>query len=327
MKKFLLSVLCVSVCFNASAQLTVDANGNVGIATDSTTYKSNLVVGEDNAGMVYATADILCGDNERALNLNVYRSLTNSFVYGVYSRAHDPGHKSIGVLGFSRESSPTTGRKFGVMGIAGDGNGGSFGVCGHLDGTMKGAGVLGTSSVSDCWGGSPYLASSDRYAGYFMGTVRSTDVVTAVSFVTTSDERLKENVVSIEADKTKSGILDLNAVSYTLKTTIEKDTKDTIEQKLVCETSRALGRKHYGLIAQEVQKIFPELVYEDGDGILSVNYIELIPVMIQALQEMNTEIENLKGKNAEEAAKTASADNSVLDFGKNTVKNSLPAGR
>jgi hypothetical protein len=76
-----------------------------------------------------------------------------------------------------------------------------------------------------------------------------------------------------------------------------------------------------------VQKIFPELVYEDGDGILSVNYIELIPVLIQALQEMNTEIENLKGKNAEEAAKTASADNSVLDFGKNTVKNSLPAGR
>jgi len=37
----------------------------------------------------------------------------------------------------------------------------------------------------------------------------------------------------------------------------------------------------YGLIAQEVQKEFPEMVYEE-DGYLSVDYIQMIPVLVEA---------------------------------------------
>ncbi|GAB3503466.1 tail fiber domain-containing protein [Emticicia fontis] len=52
-----------------------------------------------------------------------------------------------------------------------------------------------------------------------------------------------------------------------------------------------------GLIAQEVQQIFPELVQTDEKGFLSVNYIGLIPHLIEAVKELRQENSNLKNKN------------------------------
>lgn len=52
-----------------------------------------------------------------------------------------------------------------------------------------------------------------------------------------------------------------------------------------------------GLIAQEVQKIFPELVQTDEKGFLSVNYIGLIPHLIEAVKELRNENKELKSEN------------------------------
>jgi len=46
--------------------------------------------------------------------------------------------------------------------------------------------------------------------------------------------------------------------------------------------------------AQEVQKVFPQLVAEDAKGMLSVNYSGLIPVIINAIKDQQKEIEELK---------------------------------
>ena len=48
-----------------------------------------------------------------------------------------------------------------------------------------------------------------------------------------------------------------------------------------------------GVIAQELQKIFPELVDEMNTGMLSVNYTGLIPHLIKAVQEQQVIIESL----------------------------------
>ena len=50
----------------------------------------------------------------------------------------------------------------------------------------------------------------------------------------------------------------------------------------------------YGVLAQEVQKEFPEMVMKDSDGYLRVDYIQLIPVMIEAIKELKQEIDQLK---------------------------------
>ncbi|MCU0338949.1 MAG: tail fiber domain-containing protein [Spirosomaceae bacterium] len=52
-----------------------------------------------------------------------------------------------------------------------------------------------------------------------------------------------------------------------------------------------------GVIAQELREIFPELVHEDDKGMLSVNYVGLIPHLIEAVKELKKENEYLKSQN------------------------------
>jgi hypothetical protein len=64
--------------------------------------------------------------------------------------------------------------------------------------------------------------------------------------------------------------------------------------------SSETDRKKIGLIAQDLQEHFPELVHEDDSGYLSVDYVGLIGPVIKAVQELRTEkdvkIEQLENK-------------------------------
>jgi len=89
-----------------------------------------------------------------------------------------------------------------------------------------------------------------------------------------SDARLKSNIVSL--GNTISKLLLIDGKTYTMKS------NDAIEK--------------IGLLAQEVQKAFPELVKQAGDqeGTLSVNYQGMIPVLINAIKEQQKQIDELK---------------------------------
>ena len=58
----------------------------------------------------------------------------------------------------------------------------------------------------------------------------------------------------------------------------------------------------YGLIAQELEQVLPGLVNEmnieteEGDKYKAVNYIELIPILIGAIQELEEEVQSLKSQ-------------------------------
>ena len=45
---------------------------------------------------------------------------------------------------------------------------------------------------------------------------------------------------------------------------------------------------------QDIQKVFPEIVKENNNGYLSVNYIALIPVLVEAIKEQQIKIEELE---------------------------------
>ena len=53
----------------------------------------------------------------------------------------------------------------------------------------------------------------------------------------------------------------------------------------------------YGLIAQDVKKEFPEMVSEGDDGYLMIDYIQLIPVIVESIKELKNEIDKLKINN------------------------------
>ena len=55
-------------------------------------------------------------------------------------------------------------------------------------------------------------------------------------------------------------------------------------------------KEKIGLLAQEVQKVFPELVDEDKNGMLALNYQGLIPILIKGLKEQNEIYKDLENQ-------------------------------
>lgn len=55
-------------------------------------------------------------------------------------------------------------------------------------------------------------------------------------------------------------------------------------------------RPHYGFIAQDFEKIFPNLVVKRKDNTRVVNYLEMIPLLLMKIQNMQKEINKLKNK-------------------------------
>lgn len=107
------------------------------------------------------------------------------------------------------------------------------------------------------------VATGDvRWKGTATGTVS-----------TPSDARLKENVSDIVNALDK--LSQLRPVEYDLK---------------------ADGAHNYGVIAQELEAIYPEMVNVDDDGILSVEYQQLITPMLAALLEMDARITALEAR-------------------------------
>jgi len=100
--------------------------------------------------------------------------------------------------------------------------------------------------------------------------------VTAVYDVTAySDARVKKNINTLENALDK--VLQLRGVSYQ-RTDMESD------------------KTHIGVIAQEVEKILPEVVSENDKGHLNVAYGNIVGILIEAIKEQQAQIEELKAK-------------------------------
>jgi hypothetical protein len=55
-------------------------------------------------------------------------------------------------------------------------------------------------------------------------------------------------------------------------------------------------KKHFGFIAQDMEKIYPELVKDSDFGYKTINYVELIPLLVSKINSMQKEIDVLKEK-------------------------------
>jgi hypothetical protein len=69
------------------------------------------------------------------------------------------------------------------------------------------------------------------------------------------------------------------------------DSKET--GKLAKIEQAFFDRKHFGFLAQDVQKVYPELVYEDNEGYLAVDYQGFIPILYETVKEQQALIDEL----------------------------------
>ena len=111
------------------------------------------------------------------------------------------------------------------------------------------------------------------------GEIRATNDVTAFY---SSDERLKDNVQVITNALAK--VLQIRGVEFDWNNLTEPEDGYFV-------------RKHdIGVIAQEVEKVLPEVVATREDGIKAVKYDRIIPLLIEAIKELKAEVNQLKNK-------------------------------
>jgi hypothetical protein len=115
------------------------------------------------------------------------------------------------------------------------------------------------------------------------GELRATDDITAFY---SSDVALKENIHNISSASEK--IEQLNGVLFDWK-------QDFIDSK-GGEDGYFVRKTDVGVIAQEVEKVLPEIVATRQNGVKAVKYDRLVALLIEGFKEMKQEIKNLKKK-------------------------------
>lgn len=312
MKKTFLSMLMIASCFGvANAQLMVDETGKTGVGIEIyDTLYSQLAVngrGEQDVAVHIATQDIT------GLKINRTGQYTSTTHYGLHVINEPLGFDNYGIYGNCvKGASGGPGRTYGVAGVAGGANNGyNFGVAGFLD-DVYGAGVFGSAV-----GTLGNVSVTGKYAGFFHGDVYLTGSLNVPTLVSPSDYRLKSDIKSVSTgclDK----VLGMNIVEFKYKQR-EFEAAEGAEASRgkrapwYDEESAFMKNKHYGFIAQELQKIYPDLVVEGEDGYLGVNYLEVIPLLVRSIQELNAKLEQ-QGNGAVKKAATRSADEEATDI-------------
>jgi hypothetical protein len=247
------------------------ALGQENIAWGTTNFTAGYqnVAGDTNASVgtagsatamgMFTTAS---GRSSFSANKNTTASNQAAAALGLSTTADNFGMLAIGVNNSAGVGDTT---------VDPDNYGGYYFADGQYTGTPPGvAFVIGNGDVNSSNG----LAGSNPSNAFVVNYDGSATL--SGELTVNSDARLKSNIISLGSTLTK--LLLMDGKSYTIKT-------NEAESKI-------------GLLAQDVQKVFPELVKtaNTSDQTLSVNYQGLIPILINAIKEQQKQIKELENK-------------------------------
>ena len=247
----------------------INTAGNFGLGNNSPSYKLDVT------GSIRTTAAIsLTGTNAQILtttsnniaadNVAVLYN-TNSTGYGLYIGAGGSASNALYCTDYTRANNLFTVRGDGNVLVGTSSttiNSSNFGLRFALDGTLQSSrNVNGTASVAQIFG------NAGSVIVYGNGNLQNTNG----SYGTISDIRLKENIN--DATNKLDDLLKVRIVNYNLL--------QNPDEKLL------------GVVAQELEQIFPALIEINEEGFKGVKYSIFIPMLIKAIQELNQKIENL----------------------------------
>src|SRR5574344_1212009 len=288
MKRIILSVVVALMTTGVRAQLFVNYDYQVGIYPDTTYFKSSLQVGKRGT---HTREEVSIGMEGSP----VIRDKSNIGVEGSIN----------GNSTFSLDSN------YGVLGIVdriGNTNGRNYGICG----------MVKNPGTADYYGGAGIYATcftyffayptniQGAYAAYFSGSTHVSGHLTANSLYTPMDGRLCNNILPLNekregAGSTLENMLTMNVVQYRLKGTLpetitpkRKEATEKEREYLKKEEMEMTSRQHFAVDAQELQKIYPDLVLKSKDNGLSVNYLEMVPLLVRSIQELKAEMDMVK---------------------------------
>ena len=305
MKRFFISICLYALAFSASAQFKVMSNGRVAInGSGSSSYqmscsstssgRSGLLFsadGNNSTSAIYG-GKLSSSNASQCIGLkSSANSSTNSI--GVYGNA-DTGTKAIGIVGSINQSNSTTG-----------------------------AGIYGTIYNDNGTG----LSTGDKYAGFFRGNVKVIGSIVTSSAIqgallgeSSSSTNFSGSGQSLRALSVTSGLSGLHVTTYQKeRPTPPEDTipiydpdedstktAEVVQPEMDVMDEQFYTKSHYALDADRLEEVFPDLVYVNKDGNKVINYVEMIPLLVQSINELNDKIEELQGQASGETAKAAS---------------------
>lgn len=273
MKTKLLASMLVFGAMNASAQLTVYHNGNVNIGSEQPTSNVSLSVG-----------NVAYCDTAYHVSLGLHNPASGCYNIGGEGVAYSPTMRN-------------TGRAFGLRGVAGNCTSGyNFGVLGALQGSQEGAAIFGTTS-----GKTLGLRVDGRYAGYFDGNVKVTGSLQG-NVVNSADVNAKNTQTLRPINSALDGIASANPFMYIVRIQVPDigagmapdSTTLTGTVAPISDPVVPFGKSYYALDVNAVKQSFPALIIEDAQGNEYVNYTQLVPILVQAIKELKTELDDLK---------------------------------
>lgn len=271
---------------NSTAVLANISGTGVGFRAESTNAGNTFAAIQANTNSTGANNSAILGNNSGGgygVSGQIPASATGfAAVYG--SNLRTTGGAGVNGIGFN--------------GVVGQTNyGGGYGTYGNNTGaTGLGIGAYGLG-FNGVYGQTTNVTTG--WAGYFTADLGVDGTGWSIGgWMTASDKRLKSEIVPIENALQRLSLI--KGTHYTITTKSRVPGGEVVESK----------KQQFGVIAQDLETIFPEMVKEKaifnnaGDDTMykTVDYMQLVPVMIEAIKELNAEVELLK-KEIEELKK------------------------
>ena len=319
-------LVMATACTGLRAQIVVDSLGNVGIGTTTTTSQISIGGGDPQFYSCFNPS----GYNKVVGIRNSYVGLS---IYNLYSNSRS----NIGL-----EVLPSTGTSnqvsYAIRSFAGATTNRNYAIYGTLPPFTTGSNFQVAIFGTD--GDNAAIVNGD-YAGYFCGDVRVTGTLTSASIVSPSASSvLASSALAGSASVTKYpniervsekfqnvGLLEIYDMEQLVSSSYEENELDSTTLAMLdaypelqssykenTRRSAPMAPIRYGLAADELREIYPELVYEDANGNLGINYVEMVPLLVQSIKELRAEIDELKGSGTRKvAANTRNASTGIDD--------------
>ena len=282
MKKSL-TLLVLTIAFSMNAQIQTYSTNNSGSTTSSAI--GSYTKATANGAFASGKDTEATGDYSQALGYKAKANGDKSIAIGHLTIANGVTSTAMGYWTEANgDYSTSTGGGTRANGVYSTAMGyGSYAsdysslVIGHWN--LSGSTVTGSATAANSantlfviGNGSESWSKSDAFKVMANGdTTVSNDLTVGGDIVVSSDARLKANIVSLGSTLAK--LLLIDGKSYTMKKN---------------------GKQKIGVLAQDIQKVFPELVTTDDKDMLAVNYQGLVPVLINALKEQDDKISRLE---------------------------------
>ncbi len=305
MKKFIFISLFATCSILSQAQLKVDSNGRTQLGYNANGSTSQLNVITSGYNGIYT--EVVPGATE-------YCSPSTIKIAATGYTSHLGVERSYGLKG-TATGDGDGGRCYGVFGEAYGGTYGyNYGVFGRIPTGKLGVGVFGTSYSSLV---GEILSTS--YAGFFQGNVKITGTLDATLLTKGAPSLNDRNgLSSLSASSMTEHLsgLEANTFYYEMpqSSNLRNDTilEDT-DVELNAEERQLYSKQHYSLDPNQLEEVFPDLVYDNSDGSKSINYVEMVPILVQAINELKSEISELRGVETKPATRSADSNTDSAD--------------